>query len=101
MPRLLEKETMSEPLIHDPNRPARELATRFRAMADKIELNDDSAFGGAFVIIPPANGGDPVETLILDGRQDPSQFWSILKTKCDIMLASLDEQARQQQAFRR
>ena len=35
-------------------------------MAAMIELNADVVFGGAVVIIPPENGGEPIELLILD-----------------------------------
>ena len=72
---------------------------RFRSMADAIERNEGASFGGAFVIIPPQDGGDPIETLILDNKQDPAQFWSMLKTKADIMLAELDQAQRNVAAF--
>ena len=89
---------MSQPLIDENKRDAKTIANLFRAMADTIELNGDGAFGGAFVVIPPTNGGDPVHTLILDASQDPAQFWGILKTKSDIALASVEQLARNQQA---
>ena len=72
---------------------------RFRSMADMIEKNTN--FGGAFVIAPPENGGDAVETLILDARQDPAQFWQMLLTKCQMMIADLDQKQRQGAAFGR
>ena len=68
---------------------------RFRSMADAIEKNADSAFGGAFVVVPPADGGDPLETLILDSKTDAAQFWQMLLTKCQMMIATLDAQQRQ------
>lgn len=88
---------MSEPLINEGKNTAEDLAKIFTAMAEKLRLNGDTQFGGAFVIVPPVNGGDPIQTLILDAAQDPAQFWSIVKTKADIMLGSLDERTRQQQ----
>ncbi len=72
---------------------------RFRKMADAIESNAERGFGGAFVIMPPE--GDPIETLILDSKQDPSQFYMLLKTKCDIALNELDAKQRQAQGFQR
>lgn len=74
---------------------------RFRAMADAIERNEGDIFGGAFVVVPPPEAGDPLETLILDSKQDPAQFWMLLKTKCDIALGQLDQKQRAGQAFGR
>lgn len=71
-----------------------EIAARFRAMADAIELNKDGPFGGAFVVVPPADGGDVLETLILDNRQDPGQFWLFLKTKSETEVNAVDQKAR-------
>ena len=68
---------------------------RFRAMADAIERNTN--FGGAFVVVPPAEGGAPLETLIIDSQQDPAQFWNMLITKAQMMVADLD--AKQRSAF--
>jgi hypothetical protein len=92
---------MSEPLIQeDPNSPGA-LAQRFRDMADRMVLNGDKAFGGSFVIVPPKDGGAPIETLILDAKQDPAQFWAIVETKAKMALAGLDELSRNQQAVTR
>ena len=74
---------------------------RFRSMADSIDRNAEGSFGGAFVVIPPPEAGDPLETLILDAKQDPAQFWMLLKTKCDLALAELDAKQRQNAAFGR
>lgn len=73
-------------------------ASLFRRMADAIEHNENSGFGGAFVIIPPPEGGSPIETLILDSKQDPVQFWVLLKSKCDIQITLAEQAARSQQA---
>jgi hypothetical protein len=70
-------------------------------MADAIERNPTGNFGGAFVVVPPVEAGDPLETLILDTKQDPAQFWMLLKTKCDIELGLLDQKQRTGQAFGR
>ena len=74
---------------------------RFRAMAEAVERNEGGSFGGAFVVIPPPEAGDPLETLILDSKQDPAQFWNLLMTKCQIMLAELDQKQRANAAFGR
>jgi len=48
----------------------------FTEMATRILHNQESTFGGAFVVQPP--GGDPASTLILtDG--DEAQFWMLLQ----------------------
>jgi hypothetical protein len=74
----------------------------FRKMATAIDHNAAAGFGGAFVIIPPEGGGNPIETLILDEKQDPAQFWTLLKTKCDTQIALADQALRTAQAgFRR
>lgn len=79
--------------------PKNEAADRFRAMAADIDHNGASKFGGAVVIIPPANGGEPIELLMLDLKADPAQFWSTIKTRIDIKLSELDEARRNQTAF--
>jgi len=76
------------------------IADRFRKMADAIERNADN-FGGAFVVVPPKDAGDPIETLILDVRQDAAQFWILLKSKCEAEIAKADQQQRAQQGFAR
>lgn len=92
---------MSEqPLIENQQANVEALAQQFRDMAARLVLNGDKNFGGAFVVVPPA-AGEPIHTLILDGNQDPAQFWAILKTKAEMALAGLDEQMRNQTAFRR
>lgn len=77
-----------------------ELAKQLRQMADRMETNGNDSFGGCFVVLPPM-GGEPLKTLILDSKQDPAQFFAILKTKCEIALASLDETQRNQQGYGR
>lgn len=93
---------MTEPLIQGSESDPRKLAERLRRMAEKIELNDSASFGGAFVIIPPIGAGEPIETLILDGQQDPAQFFILLKSKIDSAIAGLDAAQRANQTgFRR
>jgi hypothetical protein len=79
--------------------PKNDAADRFKAMAASIEHNPIATFGGAVVIMPPANGGEPIELLILDLKADPAQFWSTIRTRIDIKLAELDEARRNTTAF--
>lgn len=77
-------------------------ADRFRRMGDRIDHNapmspeqPNAMFGGAAVIIPPANGGRPVELLLLDASSDPAQFWATVQTRISLVVSELDAQARQ------
>ena len=74
-------------------------ATPFADMSLLITQNNDKGFGGAFVVVPPEGGGEPLETLILDSKQDASQFWSLLQAKASVMIAELEEKKRTQGAF--
>lgn len=56
-------------------------AERFRKMADRIDLNNESGFGGACVIIPPFGHGEPIEILMLDNSADLAQFFSTVATR--------------------
>jgi hypothetical protein len=78
-----------------------EQAGKFRKMADRIDHNADAVFAGAAVIVPPAEGGEAVEMLILDSSQSAAQFWGNLQAKCQIELAGIDEKKRNTQAFGR
>lgn len=78
-----------------------QVSERFRAMATAIDHNGVTQFGGAFVISPPNGGGDPIETLILDSKQDLAQFWNAVITKCQIMLADVEQKQRTGQGFGR
>ena len=74
-------------------------AKPFSEMAAKIEHNAGADFGGAFVIVPPEGAGETVETLILDTRQDPVQFWSLLQAKAATVIAELEDKKRVAGAF--
>jgi hypothetical protein len=80
---------------------SKEIADKFRAMADRIEKNDPEVFAGAVVIVPPKDGGEPVEILQLDGKPSPSEFWGLIRYKSDAAVAELNNQSRMQSAFRR
>lgn len=95
------KDAMSEDLIQKDDRSAETMAKLFDDMAAKIRLNKEHPFGGAFVIVPPENGGEPFQTLILDAKQDPAQFFTLLKVKSEAQITMLDQAARNQNAFPR
>ena len=89
---------MNAPLIE---RNVADAAAAFRRMADRIEHNKESTFGGACVIIPPAGGGDPVEFLVLDATGNPAQFWGVASSRIQQVLADLQETQRNLQTFGR
>lgn len=80
-----------------PNTPS----DRLCRMAEQINRNIDSTFGGAVVIIPPDQGGEPIEILILDSQGDPGQFWSIVTHRIQTAIVALDEQRKQGFGVRR
>ena len=69
-------------------------ATRFLVMADQIERNAASVFGGAAVIVCPGGAIPPIELLMLDASGDPAQFLGTLLTRIQTTLKDMDEQAR-------
>lgn len=74
-------------------------ADRLRRMADRIDHNTDSPFGGVCVIIPPAGGGNPLEFLTLDANQDPVQFWGTIATKIKLALDDAEAERRRTLGF--
>ena len=72
----------------------------FQQMAERIRHNAGSQFGGAFVIVPPAEGGNPMETLILDNSANPAQFWMILQARSKMELARIEDEERHGLAVR-
>lgn len=92
---------MNTPLITPQDWTAEKLAKVFDNMATKIRLNEAYKFGGATVIVPPQNGGEIIETLILDMQENPVQFWLMVKTKAEHELNQLDTQSRQAAGFPR
>jgi len=73
----------------------------FKNMAARIEHNADSKFGGAVVIYPPDEGGDPIEVLLLDQASDPVMFWQTVQSRIAIVLETLKDKQRQSAAFGR
>ncbi len=76
-------------------------AVILRRVADQIDANNPDTFGGVAVIVPPQNGGDPIEVLIFDPKKNAAQFYATIQTRLQGQLADLDQQSRQNQAFRR
>lgn len=75
------------------------LAELFRKMADDIDRNAEAGFGGAFVVVPPKDGGEPFQQLFVTSTQDAGDFWTLLASKCQAAIRAVD-QARTQ-GFRR
>src|SRR5204862_6879751 len=68
-----------------------EAAPAFRAMADQIERNADSKFGGAYVIIPPGDYAmQPMSVLVLDTKEDPAGFFNLLDWRTKMVLTDID-----------
>ena len=76
-------------------------AAFYREMAARIEHNDPASYGGSFVVVPPGDHSEPMTLLILDPKQDPVQFWGLLKIKAEVALNALEEISRGQSAFGR
>jgi hypothetical protein len=74
-------------------------AERFRAMAAMIELNAEVVFGGAVVIIPPVEGGSPIEILTLDNQADVIQFYATIQARITRNVTELEAKSRSTAAF--
>jgi hypothetical protein len=86
---------VNQPLVEPRDNTA---ADRFTAMAERITQNAAQPFGGAVVIVPPGTGS-AIEMLMLDPNSDLAMFWSTIRTKIDILLASAEAEKRRQQGF--
>ena len=75
-----------------------ERADPFTAMAAKIELNAESGFGGAFVIMPPGDDAEPIALLMLDDGANPAMFWANVSTAAQLALQRLKD-AEEQPGF--
>ncbi len=80
---------------------SKEIADRFRKMADRIEKNAAEPFAGVALIVPPGDGAGSVELLKLDPTPDGAIFWGEIRSKADEAVADLQHQARQNTGFRR
>lgn len=68
------------------------VSMRFRNMAESIDHNSGHMpFAGAVVIVPPKDGGDPVELMILDEKSDPAQFWATVLTRVQMRINEVQE----------
>ena len=74
-------------------------SARFRKMADRIDHNSDSKFGGAAVVVPPRDGGDAVEFLILYAQAGPAQFWGTILSRAQLEISRIEDKNRIQQGF--
>jgi hypothetical protein len=59
----------------------------FSDMAARIEHNKPQDFAGAVVIVPP--NGDAMIMLSLDPSQDAATFWSMVRTKIEVVWKGL------------
>lgn len=76
-------------------------AKHFAAMAERIKLNEGQTFGGAVVVVPPENGGEPIEILMLDNQADLTQFYATITSRVQRSVNEVDVKQRQQQGFGR
>jgi hypothetical protein len=65
-----------------------EAAELFRAMADRLERNAATEFGGAFLIIPPEDGG-PLDGAFVTTTPNPVVFWSSVQGQVEIAVQRL------------
>jgi hypothetical protein len=86
--------TEGQPLIERKPHGAVEI---LRRVADQIEKMNADTFGGVAVIVPPQDGGESIEVLILDPKKNLAQFYSMIQTRLQIDTVELDARARQQQ----
>ena len=73
--------------------PSESRALLFESMASQIRLNKDAKFGGAFLVVPPADG-DPFQSLML-GQDEAAIFWSTIQTLAKIALEASEKLNRQ------
>jgi hypothetical protein len=76
---------------------AEDRAKLFEAFAAQLRLNKDARFGGAFLIVPPADA-EPFSSLMLNQDQ-PGVFWGAMKSLVEMALLEIDS-AQRQQGFR-
>ena len=73
-------------------------ADAFRDFAAKIEKNDEKDFAGAFLIVPP--NGDPASGIMV-GEADTAMFFGLLKAKIEVVVTTIDNEAKKAQSFGR
>lgn len=67
-------------------------AQAFDAMAKQIRLNADAKFGGAFLLVPPADG-EIVSSLMLN-HEEPGIFWSAIQTLAQLAVQAIETAQR-------
>lgn len=77
--------------------PTTKVSDIFRRMADRIDHNVGSTFGGAVVVLPAS--GDPIEFMLIGEPVDVAQFYSTLNQRINNAVTALDEAAKSQLAF--
>lgn len=81
--------------------PEKKLSDMFVAMARKIDHNDAKDFGGAFVIVPPAGAGEPLQGLMLNNGTDLAAFWIMLQGMVNKTLEDMKQNQNNPYGIRR
>ena len=68
-------------------------------MSRRIVENLHNPFGGAVVIVPPAEGGHPIEILLLNESTDPALFWKLISDEITKNIRDLDARNSNLQRF--
>ncbi len=61
---------------------ANKFSAHFRAMAARIEKQDEKEFAGAVLIVPPT--GEPIAVMITDPSKDPEAFLAVAMSRIQI-----------------
>jgi hypothetical protein len=78
----------------EPPDPVETRAKLFEDMAAQIRLNRGAKFGGAFLVVPPADG-EPFSSLMLN-QEEPGVFWGALKSLVEVAMGAIEQRNRQQ-----
>jgi hypothetical protein len=89
---------MNEPLIQ---RPEQNVSEKFRQMADRIDHNAASGFGGACVLVLPDQNRRAIEILVLDSTSDIAQFIGAVAARLKMIQDEMSAEQQRNQAFRR
>lgn len=76
-----------------------DLSDPFTQMAERIMLNSEQGFGGAFVIVPPGEEPKPRVLLMLDNAENPAMFWAALQTTAQMALQEIQNEEQQSGGF--
>lgn len=72
-----------------------EAAVLLRALADRLDANSGSEFGGAFIIIPPGEQPDVIDSVFITTTPNPAVFWSSVSGQVELASARLAQTAQQ------